>query len=715
MRRLALATAVAALLATSAPAPVPAQAVPTARPVYPAAPRGTVVDSYYGTTVPDPYRWLEDVAAPQTAAFVASENALTRRYLDAVPQRAAIRAEYLRLESFPTVGPSIRHGARWYFARNSGSQNDDVLYVRPSEHGPARVFFDPNGLSADGTVTVAYRIWSDDGRYFGYATQTAGSDWLTWHVRDAASGRDLPDTVRWSKYVEASFDRDEGFYYSGYDAPADGKGLSGAKLGRYKAFYHRLGTPQAADRVVFAPADHPDWFVSTQSASDGRYAIVYAGTIGHNGYYWRRRGEPAAALRPLIPVIGSQPGSFYVGNDGTRFYFDTAIGAPHGRIVWVDGDDPAHRMHTIVPERADALGGVSLIGNRFYLEYLHDVHSVVDVVDVRGRHVGSVALPGLGTAGTPGGRRRDRFAYYTFTSFTVPVTLYRYDTLTGRSTVATRYGLPFDAAAFVTEQLFATSKDGTRVPLFVTHRLGIPLDGSTPTLLYGYGGFGYSLTPGFGAASATWLALGGAYAVVNARGGGEYGEDWHRAGMGANKQHVFDDVIAAAQVLIERGIASPAKLALSGTSGGGLMVGAVITQRPDLFGAALPDVGPMDMLRFQKFTVGAAWTPETGASDGSAEQFRTLYAYSPYHRVREGVRYPATLITTGDHDDRVFPAHSYKFAAALQHAQAGDAPILLRVEADAGHSGAGTIERAADKVADRYAFLVANLHFTPVR
>ena len=402
-----------------------------------------------------------------------------------------------------------------------------------------------------------------------------------------------------------------------------------------------------------------------------------------------------------------------LGDDGTRVYIGTNKNAPRSRIAWLDLKDPSHTLHDIVPQSADTLEGASLLGNRLYVGYLHDAHSAVRIYGLDGRAHGAIPLPGIGSGGVPGGHRKDRIAYYGFTSYTYPSTVYRFDTATGKSTIAIKPKIAFDPAPFVTDQWWATSKDGTRIPVFVIHRKDAPLDGTTPTILYGYGGFNISLTPSFSTAIAEWLRMGGAYAVATLRGGSEYGDAWHDAGRLANKQHVFDDFIAAAQMLIDRKLTSTPKLAANGGSNGGLLVGAALTQRPDLFGATIPEVGVLDMLRFQKFTVGKAWVTDYGSSEASADQFKTLYAYSPYHNVKDGTVYPPTLVMTSDHDDRVFPAHSFKFAAALQHAQAGDAPILLRVESKAGHGAGRPTEKIIDDVADRFAFLVKNLHFNP--
>jgi len=678
---------------------------------YPAAPRGTVTDTYFGTTVADPYRWLEDVDASQTTAWVKAEGDLTRSYLDAIPQRTAIRDAYRKLLNYEKLSAPFRQGRFWFFSRNSGLQNQSVLYVRAGEHGTPRVLLDPNTLASDGTVALAGQSFTLDGRYVAYATESSGSDWQTWHVKDVASGRDLHDTIEWSKFSGATWVGNRGFYYAAYDKPQSANATLSA-LGVQKVYFHTLGTPQSADRLVYASTAHPDQFVGTAATEDERYVFFFRSKGDGNSLAWKRRAEPDSAFRQIYDL---DPNVQYnvVGDDGNRIYVQTNLNAPRSRLAYVDLTDPRHVLHDIVPQNADALQGVSLIGNRFYAEYLHDAHSLVRITDLRGRPVGTIDLPGIGSGGLPGAHREDRIAYYAFTSFTYPTTIYKYDTKTGASTVAVRPKIAFDPSPFVTEQIFATSKDGTKIPVFVTHRKDVPLDGSTPAILYGYGGFNISIKPFFSSAVAMWLQMGGAYAVATLRGGGEYGDAWHDAGRLANKQHVFDDYVAAAQLLIDKKITSSAKLAANGGSNGGLLVGAAITQRPDLFGAAIPEVGVLDMLRFQKFTVGKAWVTDYGSSEASADQFKYLYAYSPYHNVKDGTHYPPTLVMTSDHDDRVYPAHSFKFAAALQHAQAGDAPILLRVESKAGHGAGRPTEKIIDEVADRYAFLTKNLDFTP--
>ena len=583
------------------------------------------------------------------------------------------------------------------------------VYVRDSETGPARLFFDPNTLSKDGSVQMSATSFTRDGTLMTYATQSGGADWLTWHVKSIASGKDLPDVVEWSKFSGASWTGNAGFYYSGYDRPKAANQTL-AVLDRQKLWFHKLGTPQSSDRLVYtAPADE---FIGAEVSHDQRLVFLERAQINGNGLAWKRADEPDGRFRTVFPLSANVQYGI-VGNDGTRVYLTTNDRAPRLRVAWVDLTDPAHALHDIVPQSADKLDGASLIGNKLYLAYLHDAHSLLRVTDLSGRALGEIALPGIGSASLPAAKREDTIAYYTFESFAIPPAIFRLNTVTGVTKEVHRTPIAFDPKPFVTEQLWATSKDGTKVPVFVMHRKDMPLDGSTPTILYGYGGFNISLTPYFSRETALWLQMGGAYAVATLRGGGEFGDAWHEAGMLSNKQHVFDDFIGAAEMLIARKITSTPKLAIDGGSNGGLLVGATLTQRPGLFGAAIAEQGVLDMLRFEKFTVGKAWIPEYGSAEASAEQFKTLYAYSPLANVNAGTHYPPTLITTADHDDRVYPAHSFKFVAELQHAQAGDAPILLRVETNEGHFTGLTTDKAIAITADFYAFLAKNLDFTP--
>jgi len=690
-------------------AAAPAFAAPRPALVYPQPPRADVVDTYWGTPVPDPYRPLENVDAPATQAWLRDEAALTRRYLDALPYRAAIASATRGMAPASAAETPIeRHGAFWSSSRGEPGKRP-VILVRDAALQPDRVLLDENALPAN--VTVALSEWSRSGRLFAYATETNGSDWLTWRVRDVATATDLPDVIRWSKFGGVAFNGDDGFYYSGYDAPAPGHESDAVPPGPYKAFYHRLGTAQSGD-LLLATAAGPDQWPWTRVTDDGRYALTVTGPGENNGWDVFPADRPEG---PRATLVGQGPGQITViGNAGTRFFFWSHRDAPNGRIVAIDADDPHHGAHVIVPERSDALADASFIAGRLYLVYLHDVYDVLEVADTQGRSLSPIPLPGLGSVTTPVSDGDDASVYFTYESFIEPRTTFRYDVATKRTTAVARQPVQFDSSAYVTEQLFATSRDGVRVPVFVTHRRDMRYDGSTPTILWGYGAGGdvFTVTPYFGSTNALWLRFGGAYAVVNARGGGEYGERWHRAAMLGQKQHTFDDVIAAAQLLVDRKITSPAKLALSGASWGGLMVGAVVTERPDLFAAATSSAGIYDMVRFPISSAGAPTASEMGRADQSEAAFRALYAYSPLHNVRTGRIYPAMLIATGDRDDRVAPSESYKFAAALQQAQAGDAPILLRVTANAGHDY-GPAGSAANSTADRYAFLFKALNFKP--
>jgi len=675
---------------------------------YPAAARGTVSDNFFGRQVADPYRWMENIDSPETTSWVQAENALSRSYFDAIPQRSAIRDHYRALVNYEKVSAPTRHGSRWYSTYNSGLQNQAVLYSGTSPDDRGSVFLDPNKLSSDGTVALGGTQFTRDGRYLLYTTQSAGSDVTSMHVRDVATNTDLPDTFEPSRTSGLSWLGDDGFYYGRFAKASFGAAVSGARI-----MYHKLGTPQSADTLVFERPDAPSLFISPSVSRDERYLFITqsAGTSSRSGILYKDLNKQADTFHEFVPVGDAY--YRFVGTDGPRWYLETEKNAPRGRLVWVDANDPAHVLHDILPQRAEKLGSVTLIGDRFYPVYLKDAHSTVEVFDVTGKKVGDIPSPGVGSMSAPAGNRDDTIAFYSYTSYDTPPTIYRYDTKTGVSSVFRKTPVAFDSASYVTEEVFAPSKDGTKIPLFITHRKGAPRDGSVPTILYAYGGFDIPSLPAFSTSAALWMQMGGAYAVACLRGGNEYGEAWHEAGMLANKQNVFDDFYGSAEYLIKNKYTSSPKLVASGASNGGLLVGVAITQRPELWGASLPAVGVMDMLRFQKFTVGAAWTTEYGSSEASADQFKTIFAYAPVDNVKPGTKYPATLITTADHDDRVFPSHSFKFAAALQAAQAGDAPILISVETNAGHGGGKPLSKQIDEIADSYAFLVKNLNFTP--
>ncbi|HEY8322714.1 MAG TPA: prolyl oligopeptidase family serine peptidase [Candidatus Baltobacteraceae bacterium] len=677
---------------------------------YPPAPKGDVTDTYFGTVVPDPYRWLESIDSPQTVAWVAAEGALTRSYLDAIPQRAAIARHLRALANYEKIGAPSHVGNQYFYYYNSGLQNQSVLYTMTGSHGRPRVLIDPNTLSTDGTVALGSTATTNDAKYIAYSTQSSGSDWQTWHVRAIATGKDLPDTLLWSKFSGASWLADDsGFYYSRYPAPKAGETFKGALSGQ-TVYFHKLGTPQSADTVFFANPTHPQEYNSAFVTLDGRYVLIYVsgGSTINNDVYYVDRMERGRPVHPLFVKRDAQYG--YVDNVGSHFLFTTTLGAPNTKIVALDLAKPAV-LTTVIPQAKQALQGVSTAGHRMFAQYLTDAHSAVKVYDYSGRLIRTVALPGLGTASGFDGWPTDSTVYYTYSGYTSPAITYAYDIAAGTSRLYRKPKIAFDAAQYTTKEVFYTSKDGTRVPMMISYKKGLALDGTNPTILYGYGGFDIAMTPHFSTTIATWLGMGGVYAVANIRGGSEYGEAWHQGGMLANKQNVFDDFIAAAQYLIANKYTSTPKLAINGGSNGGLLMGAVENQRPDLFGAVVAQVGVMDMLRFDKFTVGHGWISDYGCSTCSPDQFKTLYAYSPLHNVKPQA-YPATLVMTADHDDRVFPAHSFKYTAAMQAAQTGDAPILLRVETKSGHGGGAPISMTINEWADIYAFLVKNLDVT---
>jgi prolyl oligopeptidase len=668
---------------------------------YPNAPRVDQVDDYFGTLVADPYRWLEEVDSPQTRRWIDEENALTESFLETVPQRAAIRARLTEVWDYERRGVPERAGDMYAYFRNTGLQNQAVLYVTRDLGEPGRVLLDPNTFSPDGTVALSNTAFSVDGTRLAYSVSASGSDWQEWRVRDVASGSDLPDIVRWSKFSGASWKRDgSGFYYSRYDEPPSESKFKDANY-FHKVYFHRIGTPQSTDLLVYERSDRKDWNFAATATEDGRYLVIDAsrGSAPENAIFVKDLSVDGPVVE-LIPDEDARYG--YLGNDGTTFFFLTTKDAARSRVVALDLRE--RLLREIIPETEDRLDSASLFGDRIIAPYLRDACAQVMVYSLTGQELSTVVLPGLGSVVGFEGKRTARETFYAYTSYTEPATIYRYDITSGQSMRVFTPQIRMDSSTFESEQVFYHSKDGTRVPMIVTSKRGTPRDGTAPAILYGYGGFDISLTPAFSSAVLVWLEMGGIFAVANVRGGGEYGEAWHQAGSKERKQNVFDDFIAAAEYLISAKWTSTAKLAIQGGSNGGLLVGACMTQRPELFGAVLPAVAVMDMLRFQRFTIGWAWTSDYGSSD-DPDEFRTLLAYSPYHNIRQGVSYPATFITTGDHDDRVFPAHSFKFAAALQYAQAGDAPILLEVETKAGHGAGKPTAKLIDEVVDRYAFL----------
>jgi prolyl oligopeptidase len=675
---------------------------------YPVARKSDQVDDYHGVKVADPYRWLEDLDSEETRKWVEAENKLTFDFLREIPARASIKDQLTNLWNYEKYGVPFKEGSRYFYSRNSGLQNQNVLYTVTSLDAQPQMLLDPNTLSADGTVALSGLSVSENGKLMAYSLSASGSDWQEWKVRDVETGKDLTDHLKWVKFSNASWTKDgQGFFYSRYDEPK----ADSLKATNYfqKLFYHRIGSAQSEDVLVYERPDQKDFIFDGSVTKDGNYLIitVYQGTdVRTRIYYKDLRSKDAQVVKLLDDFDASYT---FAGNDGPRFWFQTDGGSPRGKIIEVDSTKPARSdWKVVVPESKETLLTVTLVNNKFITNYLKDAYTQVKVFDTTGKFLRDVEFPSIGYAEGFSGKPTDRETFYSFTGFTTPTTIYRYDVESGKSEVFRQPKVNFDPAKFETKQVFYNSKDGTRVPMFITHKKGLKLDGTNPTYLYGYGGFNISMTPAFSVGILVWMELGGVFAQPNLRGGGEYGEDWHQAGMKLKKQNVFDDFIKAAEWLVENKYTSTPKLAIGGGSNGGLLVGAAMTQRPDLFGAALPAVGVMDMLRFQKFTIGWAWVSDYGSSDHPAE-FKALYAYSPLHNIKPGTKYPPTMVTTADHDDRVWPGHSFKFAAALQAAQAGPAPILIRIETKAGHGAGKPTSKIIEEAADRWAFLVRTL------
>jgi prolyl oligopeptidase len=675
-------------------------------------PPGKVVDNYFGTSVPDPYRMLEDLENPATKAFVASQNEVTRAYLARIHSRAAIRRRLTELWNFPRVGLPRLEAGRFFYRKNTGLQRQSVLYERTGPTGTERAVFDPNRISPDATIAFAgYRV-SSDGLYLAYGLSQGGSDFSTWRVRELATGRTLPDSVLWVKFSEVNWTHDgRGFFYARYPEPEAGKALSEVAQ-HHRVYYHRLGTAQSSDQLVYEDPERPDWYHWTSLSEDGRYLWIQARPGGpNNRLYYVDLGNPRRPniSSPVVKLI-DRDGAEYrpIGNVGDTLYLRTNFEAPRRRIVaLVLPDTAGAHWRAVVPQQNQVMEDALLAGGRLVVQYLQDVNSRLSVYRRDGGEPVPISLPGIGTVEGLSGRNDTPEFFYGFVSYLKPLTVMGYDLDTGLQATFSKVISPFDPSRYYTRQVFYRSRDGTRVPMFITGRKDLRRDGFNPTLLYAYGGFSVTMTPSYSPADAAWLDLGGVYAVPNVRGGGEYGEEWHRAGMGKDKQTVFDDFIAAAEYLIKEKYTSPAKLAMQGSSNGGLLVGAVMTQRPDLFAVALPDVGVFDMLRYQRFTAGRYWVAEYGSAEDSTA-FRYLLEYSPLHNLKSKTCYPATLLTTADHDDRVVPSHSYKFTAALQAAQGCGRPVLLRVETQTSHGYTPT-DKQIKEAADVLAFAAENL------
>jgi prolyl oligopeptidase len=713
--RLTHATLLAGLAAAlGAPSFAAPACAPNGTPLaYPAAKKVDQTDNYHGTVIADPYRWLEDANSEDTRAWVEAENKVTQAWLAQIPQRAAIKERLTKLWNYERYSVPFKEGGRYFYSRNDGLQNQAVLYTMKSLADSPRMLLDPNTLAADGTVALAGTAVSPDGKLLAYGTAASGSDWNEWKVRDIETGKDLDDRIQWVKFSNTAWTHDsKGFFYSRYDEPKEATKLADVNYFQ-KLYYHKIGTPQAADTLVYDRPDEKEWGFGARVTDDGRFLVITAtkGTAYKYRIFYKDLTRADAKVTALIDEFTA--GWDLIDNDGPVLYFVTNDHAPRSRIVAIDTRHPEPRnWKTIVPETANALTGANIVNNQIIAEYLADAKSMVKVFDLKGKAVRDIALPGIGSAGGFGGKRHDAETFYSFTSFTVPTTIYRVDLKTGKSSVFRQPKVDFNPADYETRQQFYTSRDGTRVPMFIVAKKGLKMDGSNPTYLYGYGGFNISMTPGFSAANLAWMEMGGVYVMANLRGGGEYGEAWHEAGTKLHKQNVFDDFIGAAEWLIANKVTSPARLAIGGGSNGGLLVGAVLTQRPDLFGAAVPQVGVMDMLRFHKFTIGWAWTSDFGSAD-NPDEFNALVKYSPLHNLKPGTCYPATLITTADHDDRVVPAHSFKFAATAQADQAGPAPILIRIDTKAGHGAGKPTTKQIEEVTDRWGFLTRALNMDP--
>ena len=679
-------------------------AIASCAPQMPQTRKDSTVDDYFGTAVPDPYRWLEDDLSPETAAWVEAQNKYTNHYLKGIPFRGQLLERLKEVNDYEKVGaPVHRKNGKWYFYKNDGLQNQSVLYEMDSPDGEPRVLLDPNTLSDDGTVALKGVYFSSDGKYLAYSISRSGSDWQEFYVMDTATRELLPDHIQWAKFSGAAW-RGDGFYYSAYDAPSEGVGAYSGKNEVQKIYYHKIGTEQSDDELFYSNPAEPLRFYSVDINEEETMAFLFeSGTDNGNNLYVKdlKRGGDFTLMTADMKSNCSP-----VETDGDTIYIFTNYGAPMNRLVTADVRKPyCSNWKDLIPERDCVLEDVTFVGDKIIACYSEDASTHAYICNADGSDVHALPLPGVGSAGFAG-RKGESWCYYSYSSFTTPGTIYSLDINSGESNVYKEPRTNFDLSELESTQVFFPSKDGTRIPMFLTYRKGLELNGQNPVYLYGYGGFDISLPPGFSATRVPFLERGGIYAQVNLRGGGEYGEAWHLAGTKMNKQNVFDDFIAAAEWLIEQGYTSPSHLAIVGGSNGGLLVGACMTQRPELYAVAIPQVGVMDMLRYHKFTIGWNWAPGYGTSEDSPEMFKYLLGYSPLHNLKPGVSYPATLVTTADHDDRVVPAHSFKFAATLQECNAGPNPTLIRIDTKAGHGGGKPMAKVLEEQADIYSFIM---------
>jgi prolyl oligopeptidase len=707
-KRLAAGVAGVVLVMTSGNSSVQADPPPTAGKAftYPKAPQSNTVDDYHGTKVPDPYRPLEDLDTPETRGWVEAENKITFGFLETIPERKAIKDRLTKLWDYEKFTLPKKEGGRYFYGRNSGLQNQSVLYTTTSLESEPKLLLDPNQLSTDGTVALTGTAISDDGRLMAYGLHSAGSDWQEWRVREVATAHDRDDMLKWIKFSGAAWTKDgKGFYYGRFPAPKPGESLKQPNYYQ-KLYYHVVGTPQDEDVLAYERPDQKEWQFHGEVTDDGAYLVITVtkGTDDKYRILYKDLNTPDSKVVELIDNFEHE--YTFIDNDGPVFWFRTDHQAPRRRVIAIDTRRPEPKdWKEVIAQAEETLDDVDLIGGHFIATYLKDARTLVKEFDGGGQFVRDVPLPGLGTANGFRGKRADKETFYSFTSFTTPPTVYRYDVTSGESSVFRKPKVDFNPDDYETTQVFYKSKDGTKVPMYLSYKKGLKRDGNNPTVLYGYGGFNIPITPSFSASNLVWMERGGLLAVANLRGGGEYGDEWHKAGTKLRKQNVFDDFIAAAEWLIDQKYTSTPKLCIEGGSNGGLLVGACMTQRPELFGATIPHVGVMDMLRFHKFTIGWAWIDDYGSSD-DPEQFKAIHAYSPLHNIKPGTAYPPTFVMTADHDDRVFPAHSFKFAAALQAAQSGDAPVLIRIETRAGHGAGKPTSKQIEESADKWAFLV---------
>ncbi|HTS45778.1 MAG TPA: prolyl oligopeptidase family serine peptidase [Puia sp.] len=690
------------------------QAQPSAHLAYPQTKRTDQIDDYFGTQVADPYRWLENDTSAETRAWVKDENKVTFDYLNKIPYRDQFKKRIEEVYNYPKYSAPFRKGEYYYFFKNNGLQNQSVLYRQKGLSGDPELVIDPNTLSADGTTRLTLFSLSKDAHYAAYGLSIGGSDWETFYVRDMSTGKVIGDTLRWVKFSGASW-KGNGFYYSRFPEPEKGKELS-SKNENMQIYFHVVGTPQERDQFVYSEPGNPGRFFTISTTEDERYAFLYIEdpTKGLDGdaMFYRDENSSDKTFKPIVEKITKY--TYLVLDDvNGKFMVQTNDSAANSKIVLVDPALPGkENWRTIIPEKEQPIDQAGTAGGRLFVSYLKDVSSKVFAYGLDGKSQKEISLPALGNAEGFGGLRDDKFVFYIFSSFTFPPTIYRYEIATGKSTVFRAPEVSFNPSGYETRQVFYPSKDGTKIPMFIVYRKGLKLDGNNPALLYAYGGFNISSTPYFSPTLIPWLEQGGVYALANLRGGGEYGEKWHESGKRFNKQNVFNDFIAAAEYLIKNKYTSSQRLVVRGGSNGGLLIGAVVNQRPDLYRVAIPQFGVMDMLRFQKFTIGSAWVSEYGSSDSAAD-FKNLYAYSPLHNIKEGLNYPAILITTADHDDRVVPAHSFKYAATLQEKYKGPNPILIRIDTNSGH-GASNTNKNIETMADIYSFSFYNMGITPV-